>query len=243
MQTPVVQSSPQLVPSAAVTQEVPSHVWHWPQVPPQGSGSGQSPQSRVVLQFEVTSPHWSPQVVVTVQPQTPAVPPPPQVFGSAHPPQSRGVPQFVATLPHFPSQEVVTVQPHTFGVPPPPQLCGSEQLPQSTVVAQLVEMTPHLPSHVVVTVQPQTPAVPPPPQMSGARQVPQSSVWPQSSRSGPQFRPLDAQVTVATQVQTLGVSMPQAQPDGQSALVQQRPGSRQRPSQTICPVGQQSSSP
>jgi hypothetical protein len=79
-------------------------------------------------------------------------------------------------------------------------------------VAQLVETTPHLSSHDVVTVHPQTPGVAPPPQVSGDWQVPQSSVWSQSSISGPQFRPLDAQVTVGTQVQTLGVSMPQAQP-------------------------------
>jgi len=158
-------------------------------------------------------------------------------------PQARVVPQFEDRTPHFPSQLVVTVQPQTFGIPLPPQVSGDVQGPQSTVVPQFVETMPHLPSHDVVTVQPQTPGVAPPPQVSGDWQFPQSRVWPQSSTNGPQFRPLDAQVTVGTQVQTLGVSMPQAQPGWQSASVQQRPGSRQRPSHTICPVGQQRSSP
>jgi hypothetical protein len=81
-QKPVLQPSPQRVPFSAVTQAAPEQVWHGPQAPPHGSGSSHSPQSMVVLQLVMISPQLSPQVVVTVHPQTLGVPPPPQVFGS-----------------------------------------------------------------------------------------------------------------------------------------------------------------
>ncbi len=123
---------------------------------------------------------------------------------------------------------------HTF----PEQVWQVAQvLPHSSTVPHSVGTSPHLPSQVMAVVQAQMPSAV---HVSGSWQVPHSSTFPHSSVMLPHTRPVEAQVVDATQMQMFWAH---PSPGPQSPSVQHCPGARQAPLQTICPVGQQSSSP
>ena len=113
-------------------------------------------------------------------------------------------------------------------------------LPHSSRSPHSVGTGPQRPSQLMVEMHPQTPCVPLPPHVCGGVQAPQSLMAPQSSVKVPQLSPAAVQDVVAWQTQALPM---QAKPGEQSALEQHWPGARQKPLQTSCPVGQQSSSP
>ena len=85
-------SAPQAVPFSAVLQMLFEQVWHVPQG---------LPHSSRVPHSVVTAPQRPSQVIIEVQPQTPAIPPPPQLCGAVQRPQSWIAPQSSVKVPQL----------------------------------------------------------------------------------------------------------------------------------------------